>query len=191
MEHRHATRRDRAHAYASFAFRLLNPPNDRELKQAFFDRLVIASSPVFVPLSEQSMRDARYRDGHWKFGAVDGSITRHVMRCYEHAGFDHRQLRGAEPLVRSLRPDALAAECAFMAFLLAGDDAAVEEATEETGRGAYADAFLDAHLGLWACDAASACEASCSDDYLALIVRACADYVSADRLMRKQVLCDL
>lgn len=161
-----------AHVYAAFAFHLLNPPDDAELAQAFFDRVAVSCSPAYVPLAEQCVRDARFADGRWSFGGMDGRHARHVAQCYEKTGFDYRQLQGCEPLARSLRPDSLATECAFMAFLLS-------ECSAHDGRFAYADAFLLKHLATWVDRAALIC-AETGDDLVTRLVAECAAFVAED-----------
>ena len=162
----------RAHTYSTFAFHLLNPPDNTELAQVFFDRITVPCSRTYVPLSEQCVRDATRACGRWSFGAVDGKHARHVASCYEKAGFDHRRLQGYEPLVRSLRADSLAAECAFLAFLFSGE-------APDDGRVAYADSFLQAHLATWVDKAALICLEK-GDDFIGHLVAECASYVSAD-----------
>lgn len=179
MNEHAASSAERANAYATLASLLLNPPDDAELKQAYLERLLVPCSPAYVPLSEQCVRGAVEDDGRWTFGPVDGVHSRHVLRCYERAGFDYRRLCGHEPLVRSLRPDSLAAECAFVAFLLEhAEHASDEEAS--AGRIAYAEAFLREHMGKWVCDAAHACAQACPDDLVTYIVKTCAERVCAD-----------
>lgn len=170
---------ERASAYAAFASLLLSPPQNGEDERAFFNRLIVPCSSAYVPLSEQCIRTATCIEGYWTFGAVDGTHRRHVLRCYRHAGFDHRRLCGFEPIVGSLRPDALAAECAFMAFLLAGT-AKASDAEAAGGRIDYANAFLREHLNAWVADAARACASVHPDDHVARIVTACASFASSD-----------
>lgn len=170
MEEQRAHANERAAAYAAFASLLTSPP-DGEQAQTFFDRIAVPCSAIYVPLFEQCICDAVHDSGRWTFGPLDGGQTRHVVRCYERAGFDYRRLGGYEPIVRSLRPDALAAECAFMAFLL------TESANAD--RIAYADAFLLAHLAPWTGKAAHICEEA-GDDWVSSLVADCAAFVTKD-----------
>lgn len=162
---------ERAGVYAAFASLLVNPPDDEVQAQAFFDRLAVPCATTYVPLSEQCIRDAVCNNERWTFGPMDGAQTRHVVRCYERAGFDFRQLQGYEPIARSLRPDALAVECAFMAFLLAED--------ADDGRVAYANAFLETHLARWVDKAARIC-AETGEDPVSRLVADCAAFVAED-----------
>ncbi|MRX82098.1 molecular chaperone TorD family protein [Eggerthella guodeyinii] len=188
MEHKHTAPRERANTYATFASGLLNPPGDPKQEQAFLERLLVSNSPTFVPLSEQCIREAHCAEGRWRFGTIDGRHRRHVMRCYDHVSFDFRRLHGYPVLVQSLRADSLATECAFMAFLLAGvETVEVDEPTD--GRIAFADAFLNAHLGLWVNDAARACASAGSDDHVTRTVEACATFVSSELATRTSARC--
>lgn len=164
---------ERAATYATFAYLLTNPPIDSAESPKFLERTAVPCSPGFVPLSEQCIRDARRSDGCWSFGATDGAHARHVARCYQRAGFDHRRLRGHDALVRSLRPDALAAECAFVAFLLM-------DAKADAGRYAFANAFVQTHLGTWIEKASRICHDVDSEDALSRLVSDCAAFVTED-----------
>ncbi|MRX83937.1 molecular chaperone [Eggerthella guodeyinii] len=118
-----------------------------DLEQCFYDRLVIAVSPRYLPAIESCMLDAREDEGgRLEPGRLDGPRMTEVLACYRTYGFDHRALRGFQPLVDSLRPDHLSVELAFMAHLRR-----LEAAGGEKGRaaGRFADEFLRRHLASW------------------------------------------
>ncbi len=104
---------------------------DGALRQRYYDRMFVTTSPHYVPLIESSVANRIEADGRVSYGAVSSSKSDHVIRCYKTAGFDYTGMRGYEIAVKSLHPDSMASELAFMAFLA---EAAVEEL--EAGKGA-------------------------------------------------------
>ncbi|BAK45320.1 molecular chaperone [Eggerthella sp. YY7918] len=117
---------------------------DKTLIQRFYDRMVIATSTLYIPAIESCMRYAREDEsGRIEAGQVDGSPMTEVSACYRIYGFDARSLQGFQPLVGSLRPDHLVVELAFMAQLRlvqAGEGVKAQAAQ------AFADEFLARHL---------------------------------------------
>lgn len=105
-------------------------PTD-ELRQRYYDRTVVASSPHFVPLVESSVANRTESGGKVSFGSTSSSKSDHVIRCYKVAGFDYTQMRGCPIAVKSLHPDSMASELAFMAYL-AGAGIGELEAGKET-----------------------------------------------------------
>lgn len=103
---------------------------DDALRQRYYDRTVVASSPYFVPLIESSVANRTENGGRVSFGAVSSSRSDHVLRCHKAAGFDYTGMRGYKIAVKNLHPDSMASELAFMAYLA---EAAVEEL--EAGKG--------------------------------------------------------
>ena len=97
---------------------------DGALRQRYYDRMFVTTSPHYVPLIESSVANRIEADGRVSYGAVSSSKSDHVIRCYKTAGFDYTGMRGYEIAVKSLHPDSMASELAFMAFLA---EAAVEE----------------------------------------------------------------
>ncbi|RNL41937.1 hypothetical protein DMP06_00550 [Slackia equolifaciens] len=145
--------------------------------QVFHDRTSVTCSARFVPLSEQCVYRAECTKGEsWTYGPVTGSRSSHVLACYRKAGFGFKGIQGFEPVVRSLRPDSLAAECAFMAYLL-NRAACCSQSAESDEQ--FADAFLREHLSSWVGRAADMSEQT-GNDYYAFIVRLCASFVRAD-----------
>ncbi|MCI2241203.1 molecular chaperone TorD family protein [Adlercreutzia faecimuris] len=151
---------------------------DADLAQRFDDRLLVAVSPWYVPLTESCVRGAWQEDGRWRYGTVDGPEAIHVQRCYQAVGFDHRALPGDEVTVAALAPDALGAELAFTAFLLRSA-AELEERDPEGAAHALglARQFVHAHLGAWA-DTAAECLAWRGDDLYARTAALAADVVA-------------
>ena len=92
---------------------------DEALRQRYSERFFVPTGPLYVPLSECSVRGAAEEEGRVRYAPVSGAQADHVLRCYRAVGFDYRALAGFGPAVGSLRPDSLAAELAFMAFWLA------------------------------------------------------------------------
>ena len=89
---------------------------DEALRQRYSERFFVPTSPLYVPLSECSVRGAAEEEGRVRYAPVSGAQADHVLKCYRAVGFDYRALAGFGPAVGSLRPDSLAAELAFMAF---------------------------------------------------------------------------
>lgn len=89
-----------------------------ELTQRYYDRVLVASSPLFVPLQESCVRRSAMQGDTRCYASSGSAYAGHVERCYQAAGFDVGLLKGFDLALRSLRPDSLAAELAFVAFLL-------------------------------------------------------------------------
>ena len=102
-----------------------------------------------------------------------------MLRCYRAVGFDYRALAGFGPAVGSLRPDSLAAELAFMAFLAraaaeaAGEDPAASERAAELLR-----QFAREHANAWLPKAARLLAAG-DDDLYARTAALAADAVGS------------
>ena len=110
---------------------------DEALRQRYSERFFVPTSPLYVPLSECSVRGAAEEEGRVRYAPASGAQADHVLNCYRAVGFDSRALAGFGPAVGSLHPDSLAAELAFMAFLAraaveaAGEDPAASERAAE------------------------------------------------------------
>ena len=123
---------------------------DEALRQRYSERFFVPTSPLYVPLSECSVRGAAEEEGRVRYAPVSGAQADHVLKCYRAVGFDYRALAGFGPAVGSLRPDSLAAELAFMAFLAraaaeaAGEDPAASERASELLR-----QFAREHANAW------------------------------------------
>ncbi|MDN4470060.1 molecular chaperone TorD family protein [Gordonibacter sp. RACS_AR68] len=139
---------------------------DEALRQRYSERFFVPTGPLYVPLSECSVRGAAEEEGRVRYAPVSGARADHVLRCYRAVGFDYRALAGFGPAVGSLRPDSLAAELAFMAFLAraaaeaAGEDPAASERASELLR-----QFAREHANAWLPRAARLLAAGADDLY--------------------------
>lgn len=85
--------------------------------QRYYDRFVVPSSLLFVPLSEGHVRNAYVTDESISFQARYSPAADHVRACYEELGFDWRALGPRSSHVAPHAADFLGTELAFMAFL--------------------------------------------------------------------------
>ncbi len=144
-----------------------------ELTQRYYNRLFVSSSPYYVPLVESSITKRVTSEGRLVYGPMTSSRGDHALSCYRTVGFDFRALKGYDLAVKSLHPDSLAVELAFLAELArtaCANDAADE--VRETARRLLAD-FLARHTA-WFADAAD-CLASSDDDLYARVASLAAD----------------
>lgn len=135
---------------------------DGTLRQRYYDRLFVSSSPHYVPLVESSITKRVSSNGRLIYGPMSSARGDHVLACYHEVGFDYRTLPGYDMAVRTLRPDSLAAELAFLAELAR----AAADSTGVAARRLLGD-FLRRHTA-WFSDAA-ACLAASDDDLYARI----------------------
>lgn len=169
-----------AQRYAEQAAALLDPirfgHGDEALPEsAVYNALVVPCNPRYIPLSEESVRKARLVGDAWRFGARAGSYSRDVERLYQTVAFDYRSLHGDPMVVSCLRPDSLAAQMSFMAYLHQG--IASRERNEHLKD--LARTFLERHLAKW-CDKASEVCRKQSYAWLAEIVSECNELVRDD-----------
>lgn len=117
-----------------------------ELRDRYYGRFFVTSSPSFVALRENSLRTGSPTEGVFSYGPGEGRFSRHVAQCYAAVGFDYRTLHGFMPAVASLKADSLAAECAFYAYL--NNAQALEEEQGASGEhlAKLARAFATTHL---------------------------------------------
>lgn len=118
------------------------------LVQRYYDRFFVAVSPLFVPCQESCLRGSWVDDGVRKYGATSSAQADHVVRCYSAAGFDWRALEGSELFLKTLKPDSLAAELAFVAYLK-GCEAMADDADQAERCAALAGQFIREHVGTW------------------------------------------
>lgn len=165
----------------SLSLNNVNSLNAADLRQRYFDRFFVTTSPVYMPLSEQCVRKAQKIDEHWRFGQKLGSYTTHVAECYRIAAFDFRKLIGFEPAIQSLATDSLAAETAFIGYLLSKQ----LESNAAAGRqwNEFREKFIDEHLGQWVVKAA-AIMASQADDIYAETVALLAKFIALENAVR-------
>lgn len=135
------------------------------LAQRFDQRFFVTSSPLYIPLSENCIRQRRVVGGQVAYGPVEGADSVHVAACYEAAGFNWRAALGAGLLAHAARPDALAAELLFAAWIARSCAEAAACGDEQQARhaGALAKLFCDQHLSRWAADAAELLAATDED----------------------------
>lgn len=140
-----------------------------QLTQRYYDRVLVASSVLYVPLQESCVRRSILQDNARCYASSGGAYAGHVERCYQVAGFDRGLLQGFDLALRSLRPDSLAAELAFVAFLLQQPgERAVQLAVQ----------FCTEHLGRWV-GVAQECLTETNDDLYARLCAFSAEAVEA------------
>lgn len=130
-------------------------------RRRFHERVAVACAPVYAPLWEQAIRDARYEGGAWVFSVTGDAATRRVSAAYRAAGFDWERLALTPAVRASVHPDSLGVECAFAAFLLGAAASTVDASA--------AGVFLRAHPARWAAQAARIARDG-GDDWYALAV---------------------
>lgn len=136
---------------------------DDALRQRYYDRFFVSSTPYFVPLTESAVVKRWISEGCLHYGALDSARCDHVQRCYKTVGFDWRALQGYAPAIQNLHPDSMASELAFMAGL-ADAAAAAPEGRGETPLRLLGE-FARLHAR-WFADGA-ACLAATADDLYA------------------------
>lgn len=146
-----------------------------ELEQRYYDRLFVSSHPAFVPLHEDCVRGGYEERGRFRFGKTDGRFCEHVLGCYRAVGFDYRLIEGFAPAISALKPDSLASELAFSAFL-AQQALLLEESDPPAACRAVTllAEFSRDHSARWFFDAA-ACLERFEDDFYARAALLAAD----------------
>lgn len=145
-----------------------------QLRQRFDDRFFVATSPFYVPLTESSVRDLRLVDAVPHYATVDGLYARQVVGCYQAVGFDYRCLKGFSLSVATLKPDSMACELSFMAFL-ASSAASCARAKPSASKRAYQllVQFAQQHAQAWFSQAAC-CLRMRDDDFYAQVAQVAA-----------------
>lgn len=90
---------------------------DDTLRQRYYDRFFVSSTPYFVPLTESAVVKRWTSEGRLHYGALDSARCDHVQRCYKTVGFDCRAIEGYAPAIQNLHPDSMACELVFLAGL--------------------------------------------------------------------------
>lgn len=152
-----------------------------ELEQRYYDRLFVTSSPAYVPLYEDCVRRAADDEGTVRYAALNGPSFDHVLRCYRAVGFDYRLIEGFDLAVKQLKPDSLASELAFMAWL-GGQAVELEHADPAAAARAcqLLSQFCREHAGLWFGKAAD-CLAAYDRDFYAAVCELAAEAADALR----------
>lgn len=138
------------------------------LRQRYYDRVIVASSPVHVPLLENCVAGSAVDDkGVAHYNAVQGSRGDHVLRCYRALGFDFKALPGYHLLIQTLHCDYIGCELAFLAFMKSGEAQAWEAGDEAQAAHWHELAlrFARDHAGSWLPTAAKRLAATDDDVY--------------------------
>ena len=141
------------------------------LRQRYYDRVIVASSPVHVPLLENCVAGSAVDEkGVAHYNAVQGSRGDHVLRCYRALGFDFKALPGYHLLVQTLHCDYIGCELAFLAFMKNGEAQAWEAGDEQAGAHWHELAlrFARDHAAAWMPTAAKRLAAGDDDVYARL-----------------------
>lgn len=146
------------------------------LEQRYYDRFFVPTSSLFIPLDECRVASAEVERGRVSWGPAADRCSEHAARCYRLAAFDYRSLKGDALAIGRLRPDSLACEVAYLAFLERGS-LQREDAPNTCDR--FALAFLSRHAK-WVTKAARIMERQ-GDDFYARLVRFAAEAAYADR----------
>lgn len=142
---------------------------DDDLKQRYYDRLFVTSTPYYVPLIESSIaRGGKDEDGVMRYASIQSDLTDHVLRCYHTVEFDFQALSGYDLAVKSLHPDSLASELAFLAFCKKREAECWESSDEAQAEhwAQLAAQFSKQHASRWVSKAAD-CLARTDEDFYA------------------------
>ena len=152
---------------------------DDALKQRYYDRFFVPTSPFYVPLCESSVRGAAEEEGRTTYAPATGVQADHVLKCYHAVGFDFQAIAGFEPSVKSLKADSLASELAFLAFLArsAADAASSDPAAARRAEQLLLQ-FVREHAGAWFGKAAR-CLGATDDDLYARTAALAAEAVAS------------
>ena len=152
---------------------------DAALEQRYYDRFFVSAHPAYVPLCEDAVRGGYMDDDRFRYGSVCGKHYAHTLTCYKAVGFDFRRLEGFEPSVSMLKPDSMASELAFLAFLAdsalaaEGRDSEVAQRSRE-----LLVTFARDHASRWFGDAVE-CLERFDEDFYAGVCALAAESVAA------------
>lgn len=155
---------------------------DDALRQRYYDRFFVALSAFHIAWEERTVWTANVANGRIEYGSPAVARNAHVLSCYREAGFDFRALSGYEIAVKSLKPDSLASEIAFMAFLHDGAGRAFEagDVASAAVNRRLALSFLTQHLSKWISRVAKMTALS-GDDFYARLVAFAARMIDVDK----------
>lgn len=139
-------------------------PGESDLTQRYYDRFFVPASSSYIPLVENSIRSCHEAPDGFAYGPLVGACSDHVLRCYKAVGFDEKKLQGYAAAIASLKPDSLASELAFIAYLKQAEAAADTAETTEHWAG-LAQQFAREHLLGWLPQAVVCMHASGEDFY--------------------------
>ena len=152
---------------------------DAALEQRYYDRFFVSAHPAYVPLCEDAVRGGYMDDDRFRYGSVCGKHYAHTLTCYKAVGFDFRRIEGFEPSVSMLKPDSMASELAFLAFLAdsalaaEGRDSEVAQRSRE-----LLVTFARDHASRWFGDAVE-CLERFDEDFYAGVCALAAESVAA------------
>ena len=156
-----------------------NDVADAALEQRYYDRFFVSAHPAYVPLCEDAVRGGYMDDDRFRYGSVCGKHYAHTLTCYKAVGFDFRRIEGFEPSVSMLKPDSMASELAFLAFLAdsalaaEGRDSEVAQRSRE-----LLVTFARDHASRWFGDAVE-CLERFDEDFYAGVCALAAESVAA------------
>lgn len=154
-----------------------------ELEQRYYDRFFVPTGGVFVPLSESRFSNVDETADRIAYGPEANNGTDHVTACYRQVGFEYRALAGYDLAVQRLRPDSLASELAFLAYV--HTVGCVQDATGELNAwDRFALQFLREHTG-WMTTAAQVMART--DDLYARLCVLAVDVCAADRAQLEEL----
>lgn len=135
-----------AHALGDSSFDAYSASKD--MTQNYYDRFVVPSSAIYVPLIESAMRNMQETEQGRVYGQLDSSASDHVYRCYAAVGFDPRALDTDELIAIMCHFDSLGNELAFVAYLKA-QEAAAKDSAQQQHSAELAERFVKEHLAKW------------------------------------------
>lgn len=153
------------------------------LEQRYYDRFFVPAGGVFVPLSESRFFNVDETADWITYGPEANNGTDHVVACYQQAGFEYRALEGYGLAIQRLRPDSLASELAFLAYLHAVSSVA-DSAGGLNVWDRFALQFLREHTG-WIATAAQVMART--DDLYARLCVLAADVCAADKAQLEEL----
>lgn len=152
---------------------------DAALEQRYYDRFFVSAHPAYVPLCEDAVRGGYMDDDRFRYGSVCGKHYAHTLTCYKAVGFDFRRIEGFEPSVSMLKPDSMASELAFLAFLADSALAAESRDSEVAQRSReLLVTFARDHASRWFGDAVE-CLERFDEDFYAGVCALAAESVAA------------
>lgn len=152
---------------------------DAALEQRYYDRFFVSAHPAYVPLCEDAVRGGYMDDDRFRYGSVCGKHYAHTLTCYKAVGFDFKRIEGFEPSVSMLKPDSMASELAFLAFLADSALAAESRDSEVAQRSReLLVTFARDHASRWFGDAAE-CLERFDEDFYAGVCALAAESVAA------------
>lgn len=151
---------------------------DAALRQRYYDRFFVSASPFFLPLCESSVRGAVEEGGRLRYAPAGGARADHVLACYRVAGFEHRDVGGFDLAVKTLKPDSMVAELAFMASLAEAAAADAEDPAAARRAACLLRQFACEHAVGWFA-AAARYAARADDDFYAGVCSLAARAVKA------------